>query len=204
MIIATLLLTVGASCLDPRTTPPSTLRLAQDTDICVLSTAKPLVAEIIKREAQLKESKSGDRSQIAKKSGALAEEPPILLASPLLIELERLEKSPAEVKYIVIKRAGIGSDITFQQFSRVNPESMKRMAREAYYIMSFERAMLLTDGDSDLVDILNRFGKPNSSFMELSLEFEKLYYKKFRVMPKIVPVDVRSLIEKILYMRKVQ
>lgn len=124
--------------------------------------------------------------------------------SPLLIEEQRLINSPSEVEIQVIIASSPSLSNLAEAMTRVSKPELDKSARDAYYTLAYQRAILLHRNDDGLIGILNKMSDPHSETSAIVLEFEKAYFSTFCKYPEVVPVDTNSILEGILGRLKVQ
>ncbi|MDH7973529.1 hypothetical protein QH494_15165 [Sphingomonas sp. AR_OL41] len=123
--------------------------------------------------------------------------------SPLQVEEQELENCSPEVRYEFIRLANPQFGIPLRRYVRLPIDVQMRAAREAYYLSAIDRALLVYQGDPDLIAILNSFAN-GSDAERVATSFEQVYYSKFGRWPPIVPVNVSALVVRMLDERTVR
>jgi len=123
--------------------------------------------------------------------------------SPLRSEFQKLASSPVEVQYEFITSTNPRFGVPLRSYARLPQDVQTTAIRQAYFLAAIKRAMLVYQRDPDLAAILNSFTDgPDAE--RVATSFEQTYRAKFGRWPPIVPVNVSTLIARMLNERAVR
>ncbi len=118
-------------------------------------------------------------------------------STPLRQEEKRLLSAPTAVQHYFVSEVFEIFNMTYRQFNRLPQSDRDTMTSNAYYLRSGSMLPIVYKGDSDLVEILNSVDS-DTDIKCLVMTFENKYFEKFKSWPKIIPVNVDSLTDRIV------
>lgn len=129
---------------------------------------------------------------------------PVDSASPLERELLALSAAPAQVRHEFVDQVIRDWNMPLWRFLQFSADQQRDMVERAYYIQALNKALLVHEGDPDLVNILNELADKSASPKQIALKFNGEYKRKFGLWAPIIPVNVVELTSRMLRARTVR